>query len=86
MVEPTLKKDDAVVSLLERRHVLDKDIKQVIKHAEETGEKLYQPDGDRFLAKATLSEATFYVEYSISGESFVIHTAYTHRSKIVEGD
>ena len=54
MVEPTLKKDDAVVSLLERRHVLDEDIQQVIQHAEETGEKLYQPEEDRFLAKATM--------------------------------
>ena len=85
MGELNLIKDDAVVSLLEDRHILDEDIQQVIQHAEENGEKLYQPDGDRYLAKRRLSEATFYVEYSLSNEGYVVHTAYSHRS-VIEGD
>ena len=32
----------------------------------------------------TLSNATFYVEYSVADDSYVVHTAYSHRSKIVE--
>ena len=85
MGELNLIKDDAVVSLLEDRHILDEDIQQVIQYAEENGEKLYQPDGDRYLAKRRLSEATFYVEYSLSDEGYVVHTAYSHRS-VIEGD
>lgn len=77
-------KDDTVASLMEERHILDDDIKQVIYNAEATGEKLYQPEGDRYLAKQTLSNATFYVEYSVADGSYVVHTAYSHRSKIVE--
>ena len=85
MGELNLIKDDAVVTLLEDRHILDEDILQVIRNGEESGEKLYQPDGDRYLAKRRLSEATFYVEYSMSDKGYVVHTAYSHQS-VIEGD
>lgn len=81
-----LTKSDAVTSILEERHILDEDIVQVIQTAEETGEKLYQPDGDRYLAKLRISEATFYVEYSMSDEGCVVHGGYCHRSEILEGE
>lgn len=86
MSELKLIKRDAVTSLLEERHILDEDIVQVIDAAEQTGEKLYQPDGDHYLAKLRISEATFYVEYSIGEEGYVVHTAYFHRSEIMEGE
>ena len=84
MGELNLVKGDEVIPLLEKRHILDEDIEQVIKNAEESGEKLYQPDGERYLAKMRLSEATFYVEYSLSDEGYVVHRAYTHRSSFIE--
>ena len=84
MGDLTLVKDDEVAALLEKRHILDEDIEQVIRNAEESGEKLYQPEGERFLAKAKLSEATFYVEYSPSDAGYVVHSAYAHRSEIME--
>ena len=82
--EIQLAKSDAVTSLLEERHILDDDIKQVIYNAETTGEKLFQPEGNRFLGKLTLSNATFYIEYSVADGSYIVHTAYSYRSKIVE--
>lgn len=81
-----LVKSDAVASLLEERHILDEDIMQVVQRAEETGEKLYQADGDHFLAKLRISEATFYVEYTVGDEGYVVHSAYFHRSEFVEED
>jgi glutamate synthase (NADPH/NADH) small chain len=77
-------KDEAVSSLMEARHILDDDVKQVIHNAEVTGEKLYQADESRYLAKMRLSEATFYVEYSVTDDGYVVHTAYSHMSEIVE--
>ena len=82
--EIQLIKSDVVASLLEERHILDDDIKQVIYNAEATGEKLFQPEGNRYLAKMTLSNATFYVEYSVADSDYIVHTAYSHRSKIIE--
>ena len=80
----TFKKTDEAKNILEIRHVLDAEVEEVIRHAEETGEKLYQPGTNRFLSKKSFSEATIYVEYSIIEEQvYEIRTAYAHRSKIV---
>jgi hypothetical protein len=73
-----------VLNILEIRHILEDDIKQVIFHAETTGEKLYQPNTNIFLAKLRIGRATFYIEYARGAADFVVRTAYGHRSDIVE--
>lgn len=77
--------DASVAALIEERHILEQDIKQVIYAAESTEEKLYQPGANRFLAKLKGANATFYVEYSPSDDGYQVHTAYFHRSEIIEG-
>ena len=79
-----IQKSDSVSSLLEERHILDEDIKQVIYYGETTGEKLYIPDENRYLAKLEFSNAIFYVDYSIADDSYIVNTAYGHRAKFVE--
>ena len=74
-----LEKTEDVRDLMEARHILDSDLKRVIEHAERTGEKLYEPESDRFLSKLRLQKAYFYVEYSAIPGGYRIHTAYTHR-------
>ncbi|MBP1730641.1 MAG: hypothetical protein H6Q55_1070 [Deltaproteobacteria bacterium] len=78
-------KDEGAAALLDQRHILDADVEAVISNAESTGEKLYDPGSGRFLAKLTTENATFYVEYSASGDDFVVHTAYFHRSQFMDG-
>ncbi len=75
---------DLVNSLLQERYIQEDDIKPVIESAETSGEKLYQPGTDVYLAKKTIGEATFYVSYSPSDAGYIIHTAYVHRSLILE--
>lgn len=83
--EVVIMKDEGVTALLDQRHILDQDIKQVISHAEATGEKLYQPGIERYLGKLKTENATFYVEYSPSGNGYQVYTAYFHRTQIIEG-
>ena len=78
-----LKINEKVRQRLEMRHILDDDIKQVIHHAEITGEKLYQIDSDKLLAKLRIGSATFYVEYSQGTGSFIVESAYAHKSEII---
>ena len=80
----SLNKSQEVAQLLEERGIHDKEIKRVIYNAETSGDKLYQQDGDRFLARLRILEATFYVEYSVSGENYTVHSAYAHRAEMVE--
>jgi glutamate synthase (NADPH) small chain len=73
---------DDVRKVLEDRHILTDDIRQVIFHAESEGAKLYVPDGDMSLAKHRIGKATVYARYSPAGDSFVVYTAYAHRAEI----
>jgi glutamate synthase (NADPH/NADH) small chain len=78
-----LQVSDEVKQKLEDRHILEDDVKQVIHQAESEGEKLYEPDANRYLAKLRIGKATFYVEYSIEPESYAVRSAYAHKSEIV---
>ena len=80
--EIKLQVGDEVKKLLEERHILEEEVKQVIDFAETGGEKLYQPEANRYLAKKRLKEVVIYVEYSTDEKGHIIHTAYSHRSKI----
>jgi hypothetical protein len=83
--EIVLIKGEGIATLLDNRHIIDEDVRQVISHAEATGEKLYQEGRERYLAKLKTANATFYVEYSPSPGGYRVHSAYFHRSEIMEG-
>lgn len=80
--EIKLQVGDEVKKLLEERHISEEEVKKVIDFAETKGEKLYQPEANRYLAKSRLGEVVIYVEYSTDEKGYIVHTAYSHRSKI----
>jgi len=83
--EIKLQVGDEVKKLLEERHISEEEVKKVIDFAETKGEKLYQQqEANRYLAKSRLGEVTIYVEYSTDEKGHIVHTAYSHRSKIGE--
>lgn len=80
-----LKMNDEVKVAMESRHILDDEVKMVIHNAESIGEKLYQPESNKCLAKLLIGEATFYAEYSAAGgNSYIVHSAYAHKTKLGE--
>ena len=74
--------NDEVSKRLEERHILEDDVKQVIHNAESSGEKLYMPDENLYLAQLRIGEATFYAKYSVEQESYIVRSAYAHKSEI----
>lgn len=68
--------------LLEERHILEDEVKQVIHHAETEGDKLYLPDENRYLAKLRIGKASFYVEYSVEQGSYIIRSAYAYKAEM----
>jgi glutamate synthase (NADPH/NADH) small chain len=80
--EIKLQVGDEVKKLLEERHISEEEVKKVINFGETKGEKLYQQEANRYLAKSRLGEVTIYVEYSTDENGYIVHTAYSHRSKI----
>ena len=73
-----------VRKLMERRMILVDDVRQVIDHAEASGEKMLDQETGRRIANFRPGCVTYWVEYSSQGPGFVVHNAYSHRMLVVE--
>jgi hypothetical protein len=73
---------DDVKKLLQERHILEDELKQVIYHAETEGDKLYQTQSNKLLARLRIGSATFYVEYAVEQDQYIVRSAYAHKSEI----
>jgi Fe-S oxidoreductase len=83
--EPT---DDLVVDIaddvradFERKLILAEDVRQTVRHAEASGEKLVAPGG-RFVARHRPAVITYWVEYARLEGRCVVHRAYSHRMQV----
>lgn len=70
--------------LMEQRMILVDDVKQVIRHAEETGEKMLDQESGRWVAHFRPGCVTYWVEYSAESSGIFVHNAYSHRMLVVE--
>ena len=73
-----------VRKLMENRMILIDDVRQVISHAEASGEKMLNQETGRQIAHFRPGCVTYWVEYSSQGSGFVVHNAYSHRMLVVE--
>lgn len=56
----------------------------MIDFAERSGYRLLNRETGRFTAHFKPASVTYWVEYSRSGDGFVVHNAYSHRMEIAE--
>ena len=75
--------EPAVEAMLESRRILKEDIKKVIHHAENGGQRFRHADTGRYLAAFRPSRATFWVEYAPDPRGFKIYNAYAHRMEVL---
>ncbi|AOY78340.1 pyridine nucleotide-disulfide oxidoreductase/dicluster-binding protein [Clostridium formicaceticum] len=69
---------------MEKRLILMKDIQQVIQEAESTDCKFIHAENGHFLASKRFINVTYWVEYEINAEDYIVHNAYSHRMEIME--
>jgi hypothetical protein len=75
-----------IYKLIRSRLIWPDALKEVIAHAEATGDKLYLPGKNRYLARMKRDGATIYVDYSLEpAGGYTIHAAYGHQVEIKEG-
>ena len=75
---------DTVRKLMEQRMVLTDDVRQVISHAEVSGEKMLNQETGRQIARFRPGSVTYWVEYTANESGFIVHNAYSHRMLVVE--
>ena len=68
---------------LDNRRILMEDLRQVIRHAEASGERLFNPHNGHYKAAYCPRKVTFWVEYTPAGEKYVVHNAYAHRMEVL---
>jgi glutamate synthase (NADPH/NADH) small chain len=78
-----LKISPEVAARLDRRRILTDDLKQVILHAEASGDRLFNPASGRYKAAYAPYKVTFWVEYTPTGDGYVVHNAYAHRMEVI---
>lgn len=72
----------AVRELLERRMILEEDLRRTIARAEAGGARLRDPRTGRLLASHRPAAVTYWVEYEVAGGGYVVHNAYSHRMEV----
>ena len=71
---------------IKSRLIMPDALKEVITHAEATGDKLYLPGKNRYLARMRHYNSTIYVDYSVDpAGGYTVNTAYGHEVEIKEG-
>ena len=80
--EIKLEVGEEVKRLMEERHVSADEVKMMIHHAETEGDKLYQPDANRYLTKRVIGKATLYVDYAIEADKYVVRSVYAHKAEL----
>ena len=69
---------------LSENYLLEEDIRQVVAHCEQTGEKLYDASNDCWIGHLQIGYLTHWVVYRQTPSGFVLQNAYAHRMQIQE--
>ena len=72
-----------VAAILESRRILEENLHQVIRHAENGGTRFRHGETGHFLGMQRLGHATFWVVYTPTEDGYVVHNAYAHRMEVV---
>jgi hypothetical protein len=83
--DPQLFMTPEVQALAEKRLILSSDIRDVLRHAETTGEKIQNSANGHFITSHQIAAVTYWVEYSSQDAGFVIHNVYSHRMTVGPG-
>ena len=73
-----------VQALMDKRLILEEDLRAVIHFAETSNTKLLNRQTNHFMAHHKPAVVTYWVEYSRDGDEFVVHNAYSHRMEVQE--
>jgi len=75
---------DGLRKKIDERLILDDNIREVIYEAEKTGGKVVDPGTGHFTARKKIGYVTYWVVYEETGGLYIVHTAYSHRIRIME--
>ena len=90
--EPEMEKESVILHVavqlkekLNKAKILESDLRDVIVHCEESGEKMLDAEKNTFIGHRQIGNTTYWVEYSVKGgNEYELVNGYCHRMKIEE--
>lgn len=79
---PDLVISDEVRRTLEKRMILEQDLRRVLNHAEENSDFIDDSSTGRRMASLRVACVTYWVEYSVGEGVFTVHDAWSHRMEV----
>ena len=76
---------EEVERLLAQRLILREDVLKAVQQAESSGRKFINAASGRFLASYRPKTVTYWVEYSLVADGYLLHSAYCHRMGMQTG-
>ncbi|MGB7137252.1 MAG: hypothetical protein WBD46_18340, partial [Acidobacteriaceae bacterium] len=73
---------DDLQPLLEKRMILEQDLRRTIDQAEESSDWIEDQATGRRVASLHVACVTYWVEYSLRDDAAVVHDAYSHRMEV----
>jgi len=68
---------------LERKLILEDDVRRTVLHAEANGDKLLDRQSGHFIASHRILSITYWIEYSLGDDGrYTIHRGYSHRMQL----
>jgi hypothetical protein len=80
--QPDLRISAELTRVLEKRLILEQDLRRVLVHAEQSREFIDDPSTGRRLASLRVACVTYWVEYSVLDSAFTVHDAWSHRMEV----
>jgi Fe-S oxidoreductase len=74
---------DHIFRIMEQRYILREDVEKVINHAQESGERFYNPEDGSYLANLRVENVTFWVHYFEKDGTIQVSSVYSHRMEVV---
>ena len=73
---------DDVWRMMDERYILLEDVEKVIRHAQESGERFFNPEDGSFLANRRIENVTYWVRYREKDPAIQVVTVYSHRMEV----
>lgn len=75
---------DEVWRVMEERYILLEDVEKVVSHAQESGERFYNPENSNYLASSRIGDVTYWVRYAEKDGAIQVVSVYSHRMEVAK--
>lgn len=75
---------DEIRRVMDERYILLEDVEKVVSHAQESGERFFNPEDSSYLASRRIGDVTYWVRYQEKDGAVQVISVYSHRMEVAK--